>query len=482
MSTVLWTAEAFAAAMDGRPFGGGSPRITGISIDTRTLQPGDAFFAIKGDRFDGHDYATAAVKAGASILVVDEAKLPALGRINAPMIVVNDVLEALEALGVAARARTRAKIVAVTGSVGKTTTKEALRVALGAIGSVHASDKSFNNHWGVPLTLARMPEDCDYAVFEIGMNHPGEISQLVRFVQPHIAMITVIAPAHLGFFDSLEQIARAKAEIFEGVVRDGHVLLNRDDRQWAFLEQNARDGRVAHVWSFGENARSTFRLVGFQPNDEGSQIVMRMAGRELAFTVGAPGRHIAQDMLAVMGTVYLAGGDVEKASEALAGFRAERGRGQRSVLRHPSGREIVLIDESYNANPVSMKAALELLADASVPEGGRRIAVLGDMLELGEHSQKLHQALASLIKSARVDIVLLAGQEMKALADVLPGELTVVHRDTVDALKPLLLDTVRADDVVMIKSSNSIGFSKLVDALKRDYPVAAPAPTTTKDQ
>ncbi len=477
----LWTAEALAAAMDGRPVGSLPSAVTGISIDTRTLRPGDAFFAIKGENFDGHDFATAATKAGASVLVVAEGKLPALGRVGGPMIVVPDVLNALEAAGVAARARTRARVIAVTGSVGKTTTKEALRVALEACGKVHASDKSFNNHWGVPLTLARMPEDADFAVFEIGMNHPGEIRQLVKFVRPHIAMITAIAPAHLGYFTSLEEIAKAKAEIFEGIERGGHALLNRDDRQWKLLDKLARDAAVEHIWTFGENARATFRLAKFVPDDEGSEVVMKMAGKELTFRVGAPGRHIAQNILAVMGAAYLSGADVGRASGALAGFQAERGRGRRSVLRHPSGGEIVVIDESYNANPVSMKAALDLLGAAAVPAGGRRIAVLGDMLELGAHSRKLHQALAGPLASAQPDLVLLAGPEMTSLAEALPQGSAVEHRDDAEALAPLLLDGVRAGDVVMIKSSNSMRFSKLVDALLQTYPAAQPAAVATQD-
>ncbi len=220
----LWTADALIEAMGGRPIGPMPQTVTGISIDTRSLKPGDAFFAIKGEAMDGHDFATAAIKAGAGLLVVAEGKLPALGRLTAPMIVVPDVLAALEKTGVAARARTKAKIIAVTGSAGKTSTKEALRHALSAVGKVHASDKSFNNHWGVPLTLARMPADCDYAIFEIGMNHEGEIRPLVKMVRPHVAIVTLIAAAHLGHFKTLDEIATAKAEIFEGVEPGGSAL------------------------------------------------------------------------------------------------------------------------------------------------------------------------------------------------------------------------------------------------------------------
>ena len=238
---LLWTSDELIAATDGRPFGHMPGGAGGISIDSRTLQPGDAFFAIRGDRFDGHDFATAAIKAGAGLLVVSEGKLPALGRLTAPMIVVPDVLNALERAGAAARARTRAKVIAITGSTGKTSTKEALRHALSAVGSVHAADKSFNNHWGVPLTLARTPRDCDYAIFEIGMNHPGEIRPLAKLVRPQIAIITLIAEAHLGQFRDLDDIARAKAEIFEGIEPGGYAILNRDDPRSKLLGRLARE-------------------------------------------------------------------------------------------------------------------------------------------------------------------------------------------------------------------------------------------------
>lgn len=471
--TLLWRSQLLCAAMNGRPVGTLPEGVTGISIDSRTLKPGEAFFAISGDRFDGHDFATAAVKAGAGLLVVAEGKLPALGRIAAPMIVVPDVLVALEAAGIAARARTRARILAVTGSVGKTTTKEALRLALSACGSVHAADRSFNNHWGVPLTLARLPEDCDYAVIEIGMNNPGEIRTLSQFVRPHIAVVTLIAPAHLGHFSSLEEIARAKAEIFEAVEPGGHALLNRDDSQWLFLDKAAREAGVEHVWSFGEHARATFRLASCALGPAASHITVAMAGREIPAAIGAPGRHIVQNALAVLGAVYLAGADVEKAAAALVGFEAETGRGRQYRLSHPAGGEFVLIDESYNANPVSMRAALAVLGGMPVGEGGRRIAVLGDMLELGAHSQKLHAGLAGVLAQAKVDRSLLGGTEMAALAAQLSADQPCKHRETAEALEPLVLETVQPGDVVMVKASNGAGFARIVAALLAEFPAAA---------
>ncbi|MES0008484.1 UDP-N-acetylmuramoylalanyl-D-glutamyl-2,6-diaminopimelate--D-alanyl-D-alanine ligase [Mesorhizobium sp. M0062] len=470
--SVLWTSEALVDAMGGRPLGPMPEGISGISIDSRSLQPGDAFFAIKGEAMDGHDFATAAIKAGAGVLVVAEGKLPSLGRLTAPMIVVQDVLAALEKLGVAARARSNAKIIAVTGSAGKTTTKEALRHVLSAVGTVHASEQSFNNHWGVPLTLARMPDDCDYAVFEIGMNHPGEIRPLVKMVRPHVAIVTMIAAAHLGFFRNLDEIAKAKAEIFEGIEPGGAALLNRDDARWKLLDKMARAAGVEHVFGFGENARSTYKLTRCELHADHSDIAARIGGQDVVARIGAPGRHMVQNVLAVLGAAHLVEADIAKVAEALADLSAERGRGKRHVLRHPKGL-ITLIDESYNANPASMAAAMALLNATPVTGEGRRIAVLGDMLELGDHSAKLHAALAELIVGTGTHTVFLGGPEMRALADILPDEIKTEYRAGAEELKPLLLSTLKAGDVVMIKSSKGIGFSKLVEALLGKYPAEA---------
>ena len=464
----LWTSDAMVKAMGGRPFGTLPAGITGISIDSRTLTPGEAFFAIKGEALDGHDFATAAVKAGAALLVVAEGKLPALGRLTTPMIVVDDVLGALTKLAAAARARTKARIIAVTGSAGKTTTKEALRHALSAVGKVHASDKSFNNHWGVPLTLARLPQDADYGVFEIGMNHAGEIRPLTKLVKPHVALVTLIAAAHLGHFKSLDDIARAKAEIFEGLVKGGRALINRDDPRWKLLATLATEAGVKHVAGFGENARSEIRLVRCALEADHSNITVKLGGKELVARIGAPGRHMVQNALAVLGAAHLAGTDLGKVAEALGDLQAEAGRGKRHLIgsrRAP----ILLIDESYNANPASMKAAIDLLDAAPVADGGRRVAVLGDMLELGAYSEKLHGALAELVGPTKVDLVFLGGPEMRALAAKLPPERLGGWYPSVDELKPVLLERVRPGDVVMVKSSKGIGFSKLVVALFRNF-------------
>ncbi len=470
--TLLWTTADLVDAMDGRPLGVMPEGVTGLSIDTRTLQKGEAFFAIKGDKFDGHDFATAAMAAGAGLLVVAEAKLPALGRMQVPKIVVDDVLVALERLAVAARARTKAQIIAVTGSVGKTTTKEMLRHALSACGQVHASEKSFNNHWGVPLSLARMPQDTAFGIFEIGMNHPGEITPLVKLVRPHIAIVTLIAAAHLGYFKNLDEIAHAKAEIFSGLVKGGHAILNRDDAKYKLLTKFAVDAGIANIHGFGENNRAQFRLLDYEARPDGARFSAKIGKRKVDVEIGAAGRHMALNAVAVLGAAQLAGADIEKASATFATLVAENGRGRRLVLKHPDGGQFVVIDESYNANPASMRAALGLLG-AIPTDGRRRIAVLGDMLELGSHSAKLHKELAKPIADTGVDKVFLAGPEIKILAESLPDTVDKVYTEDAAALAPLLVKAVRPGDVIMIKSSNGIGFSRLVKALTDTYAAAS---------
>ncbi|PRD45197.1 UDP-N-acetylmuramoylalanyl-D-glutamyl-2, 6-diaminopimelate--D-alanyl-D-alanine ligase [Phyllobacterium phragmitis] len=471
--TWLWTSADMVEAMSGRPVGMLPEGITGISIDTRTLAPGEAFFAIKGDQFDGHNFATAAMAAGAGLIVVAEAKLPALGKLKVPMIVVDDVLEGLVRLGIASRARSQAQIIAVTGSVGKTTTKEALRHVLAEVGMVHASAASFNNHWGVPLTLARMPADADYGVFEIGMNHVDEIRPLVKMVRPHVAIITLIAHAHLGHFNNLDEIATAKAEIFEGIVPGGYALINHDDKRFKLLEQLARKAGVEHIRTFGENARADYRAHEMKLHPTCSCMTARLAGQEVVVKIGAPGRHIAQNALAVLGAAHLAGADIARVAMALATLIPESGRGARHRLRHPDG-VITLIDESYNANPASMRAALELLHAAQPEARGRRIAVLGDMLELGKQAAKLHMDLVRPISGAKVNALFIGGPEMSVLDSALPVEIQTEYRQSVDELQPLVVKAVRPGDVIMVKSSKGIGFSKIVRALMAKYPPAEP--------
>ncbi len=467
----LWTGQDMADAMGARPVHGLPNAVTGISIDSRTLQPGDAFFAIKGENFDGHNFATAAAAAGASVLVISENKLPALGRLNLPMMVVSDVLDALGRLGAAARARSKAKIIAVTGSAGKTTTKEALRHVLEASGKVHASAASFNNHWGVPLTLARMPADTRFGVFEIGMNHPGEITPLVKLVRPHIAIVTLIAAAHLGHFKDLNEIAHAKAEIFGGIASGGAALINRDDGKFNLLQKLAKAAGVDKIYGFGAHDRAKVRLLNAKYLDDCTTVTARVFDEEVAVKIGVPGRHMVQNVLAVLGAAKLSGADMTKACHALSTLEPEKGRGQRHKLQAGNG-TFTLIDESYNANPASMEAALDLLATAPVERRGRRIAVLGDMLELGRHSRDLHERLADPIVSAGVDRLYLAGPEMRALADKVPNDIYCEYEKSADDLVGSLMATPQAGDVFMVKSSNGIGFSRIVKAFLDKYPRA----------
>lgn len=477
--TLLWTTEAMVEAMEGRPFGDLPEGVSGLSIDTRTLQPGEAFFAIKGEKFDGHNFATAAMAAGAGLMVVSEAKLPALGRLKIGMIVVDDVFEALGRLAKAARARVRGQVIGVTGSAGKTTTKEMLRAALSPSGPVHASAKSFNNHWGVPLSLARMPENTAFAVFEIGMNHPGEITPLVKMVQPHVAIITMIGAAHLGHFRNLDEIAHAKAEIFSGVVPGGYVLLNRDDGKFRLLDRLARDAGTEHVLSFGEHAKADYRLADCRLDAEGSEFKARIGAEMVKARISVPGRHLVQNALAVLAAAHLTGADIGQAAKAFARMSAEEGRGRRHVLDMGSGGQLLLIDESYNANPASVRAALSVLAATPANDGGRRIAVLGDMLELGKHSARQHAELAGPVQDAGLDTLFLAGAEMSALKDALPEDFPVRHFATLDDLRVALLEDLKAGDTVMLKSSNGIGFRRIVDALLSSHAEVAPAPSPT---
>lgn len=466
----LWTADELVSAMNGRPVGHLPAGVTGISIDSRSITEGEAFFAIKGDRVDGHEYASIAAANGASLLVVSEAKLPALGRVTVPLIVVDDVLVGLEHLGRAARSRASGKIIAVTGSVGKTTTKEMLRLALSPSGSVHVSVASFNNHWGVPLTLARMPRETDFGVFEIGMNHPGEIRNLVSMVRPDIAIITTVAGAHLGNFANIGEIAQAKAEIMEGIEPDGHVILNRDNDQFDILEKAAFDNRVAYIHTFGASPRAEFRLAEFNGEAEFSNIWVAIGGHTLEVTLGAPGRHIAENAVAVLAAAALAGADVESAAAALAEFKPEKGRGARHKLSLGDGKgAITLIDESYNANPASMRAAISLLQATPASGEGRQIAVLGDMREMGEASEGVHAGLVEPLKQAGIQYAWLGGPDMRALAEALNGSVDVIYRATAEELADYAVSHVSDGDVLVVKSSLGTGFGKITSALMTKF-------------
>ncbi|MBN8919151.1 MAG: UDP-N-acetylmuramoylalanyl-D-glutamyl-2,6-diaminopimelate--D-alanyl-D-alanine ligase [Rhizobiales bacterium] len=443
------------------------PDLSGISIDTRTLAPGEAFFAIQGDARDGHDFVAAALERGAGLAVVSAAKQAAMPA-DAWLLVVPDVLEGLTALAQAARARSGARIVAVTGSVGKTGTKEALRLALSAQGETHASAASYNNHWGVPLSLARMPESAAYAVFEIGMNHAGEITPLTRLVRPQVAVVTTIEPVHLEHFGSLDAIADAKAEIFLGIEPGGVAVLNRDNAQFVRLAAAARAAGVARIVTFGEDAKADARLLDVSLHPDRSTVRANILGQDVTYKLGAPGRHVAFNSLAVLAAASLLGADLALAAVSLARLAPPAGRGARITLTLPAG-DALLIDESYNANPASMRAALALLGQAPLGPRGRRIAVLGDMLELGPQGQDLHAGLAQAVIDNEVDSVFCAGPLMRALWETLPPERRGAHAPDAAGLEPQVVAAIRSGDAVMIKGSLGSRMGPIVKALANRY-------------
>jgi UDP-N-acetylmuramoyl-tripeptide--D-alanyl-D-alanine ligase len=465
--TVLWTLDAMVAAMRAQKSGALPADVPGISIDSRSIGKGEAFFAIKGDNRDGHDFVEAALKAGAGLAVVARAQSPRFA--GAPLLIVDDVLEALRALAGAARARMQAHVVAVTGSVGKTGTKEALQLALSPDGETHVSAASYNNHWGVPLSLARCPQSAKYAVFEIGMNHAGEITPLTKLVRPHVAIVTAVEPVHLEYFGSLEKIADAKAEIFSGVEPDGTAVLNRDNDQYARLEAAAKAAGVARVVAFGEHADAEARLLRVSLQADSSTVEARILGQPVTYKLGAPGRHIVLNSLAVLAAVVLVGADLALAALALVNLKAAAGRGARAHLRVPGG-SALLIDESYNANPASMAAAIALLGQAPVKKQGRRIAVLGDMLELGPPGADLHRGLAGALEAAGIDLVFCSGPLMRSLWEALPSGRRGGYAETAAALEAAVLDIIRAGDAVMVKGSLGSKMGPIVKALERTFP------------
>lgn len=476
MNAALWTVDALVQATGARVSGALTPEIIGVSIDSRSIKAGEVFFAIKGDRVDGHDYVANALARGAALAVVAQDKLAAMPT-DAPLAAVPDVLEALRALGRAARARSSAKIIAITGSAGKTGTKDALRLALSQDGETHASVASFNNHWGVPLSLARLPQSARYAVFEIGMNHAGEIEPLVRLVRPAVAIITTIQPVHLENFPNIEAIADAKAEIFLGLESGGAAVLPRDNDHFDRLTRAARAAGAGRIIGFGEHADAEARLIDTALLPDSSTVRAKILGDDVAYKLGAPGRHLVLNSLAVLAAVKLVGADLALAALALADLVPPSGRGRRISLRVDGGRAL-LIDESYNANPASMRAALEVLGQASVGRTGRRIAVLGDMLELGPDAAELHRGLAEAIAAAKVDLVFCAGPLMRELWEVLPAGQRGGYAETAAELEAEVAAAIHPGDAIMIKGSHGSRMGPVVDALSRKFAARAAADAT----
>ena len=463
--TVLWTESELtqALAAPSEPMKG---KVRGVSIDSRTLEAGDLFIAINGETHDGHDFVARAFEAGAAAAVVQRKRAAALAHLG-PVFATDDTLIAMERLGVAARARARARIVAVTGSVGKTSVKEMLRMMLSECGPTHASAASYNNHWGVPLTLARMPPAADFGVFEIGMNHAGEIERLVQMARPHVALITTIAPVHVEHLGSIEAIADAKAEIFSGLEAGGAAVINRDAPQCERLIK-AAGARNARILTFGASEGNDARLIDVVEVDGASRVHAHVFGREIRFDLGAPGVHMAQNALGALLAAEALGADFGLCVAGLARFSPQKGRGERFSIPTPDGSAII-IDESYNANPASMRAALALLGAARPGPNGRRIAILGDMLELGAEGVALHAALAADLSANKIDLLFGAGPLTRALFNAAPAAMRGAWAERSVDLTPEVTRTLRDGDVAMIKGSNASRMSPVVAALREHF-------------
>ncbi len=461
--SALWTRDEAVAATGGQAEGA-DWAATGVSIDTRTLKPGDIFVALKDVR-DGHEFVAAALEKGAAAALVTHR--PEGVEEGANLLVVDEVLPALERLGRAARARTKAQVIAVTGSAGKTSTKEMLLHVLSKQGRTHAAEASYNNHWGVPLTLARMPRETEFAVIEIGMNHPGEIAPLAGLARPHIAIVTTVAEAHLEAFENIEGIAVEKAAIFQGLEPGGAALFNADVETAPILNAEAKLHAARRI-GFGESADASLRANRITLEADTSVVEGWFDGNPFLFKVGAPGRHFAMNALAVFGAVQLAGADAAVAALDIGAWHAPEGRGLRARVQIDpvEDKTVQLIDDAFNANPASMAAAFEVLA-AVKPEGrGRRVAILGDMLELGSDEAELHADLAEHPAMDAIGLVHSAGPRMRALHEALPPEQQGQWSETAEELARKTYRLVGAGDVVLVKGSKGSRISLVVDAIK----------------
>lgn len=447
--TALWTAKDIATATQGELTG--SFEATGLSIDTRTLRSGDLFVPLKDAR-DGHDFIEAALRAGASGTLSDRDGF-------SPSVIVSDTLLALKALGQAGRTRSRAKRIAVTGSVGKTSVKDALAVMLADFGSTHKSLRSFNNHLGVPITLATLPQDTDFAVFETGMNHAGELTDLSKQVAPHVALITTVAGAHTANFASIEAIADAKAEIRYGLDADGVLILNADN---PYTPRILAQSAGLNILMFGHADTAQIRIVEADYHPNGATVTLSVAGQNLSVNLNVAGAHWAHNAAACIAVAHSLGLDLTKAAASLQNVSASEGRGDITPIQI-DGKSVTLIDESYNANPTSMRAAIS----AAGLKTGRKLAILGDMYELGAEELDAHASLAEPLIKAGFARVLTVGECMRALRGALPQEMRGLQSDDLDLIKVALTDEVQEGDVLLMKGSNATGLGRLAKALKQ---------------
>lgn len=460
MTSPLYTIGELLVATGGRTDLDPSTPINSISIDSRELGPEALFVAIKGDRFDGHDFVDKVLENGAAAALVHKGE-------GARRIHVEDALGGLRDIGKAARERSRAVIVGVTGSVGKTTTKEAIRTVFEAAAETHASIKSFNNHWGVPLMLSRLPESAQFGVFEMGMSGPDEIRPLAQLVRPHIAVITTIAAAHLEAFGSLDGIARAKAEIFAGLEPGGTAILNADHPQLAVLLDEANAAGVGNVVTYGEARGADWQILDVETTADKSFATIEHEGERHALALNVPGRHMIANATAALAVAHRAGVEPAVVLRALAGFGAQPGRGQRLVLG-PSSKPLLLTDESYNANTASMTAALDVFAGQSAPDG-RKVVILGDMLELGVRSPELHASLKPAVLASGAERIYLVGPAMAALAEALGPARVAAHTQTAPELAEIVRNDLAYGDAVMVKGSNGVGLAGIVETIRKQF-------------
>lgn len=470
MSDELWSWADLVTATGGTPDGTAPACITGVSIDTRSLETGDLFVALRDQR-DGHEFVAAGFKAGAAAALVATDYVRKAG--DGALLRVAEPLAALEALGRAARKRSNARIVAVTGSVGKTGTKEMLRLALSELGETHASEKSYNNHWGVPLTLARMPASAQYAVFEIGMNHAGEITPLVDMVRPHVAAITTIEAVHVANFpNGIEGVAEAKAEILTGLVPGGTAVLPHDNAFYPMLREAATKVG-ARILSFGFEPGADVRCIQMDLGPRGSSVIAGLDTQRFPYKIGAPGEHYVRNSLTVLAVALALRADPAKTLAPLLRVTAPQGRGARTLLKpvaaDAQALPLLLIDESYNANPASVRAALAALAMVPRDDHPRRIAVLGDMLEIGETSPEVHRGLKEAVDASGADLVFACGPMMRLLFEDLSPARQGGWTETSQELVAPLLEHLRGGDVVMIKGSLGTRMAPIVDAVRQRF-------------
>ena len=460
--TALWTSDDVAAATDGRA--PGDWNADGICFDSRSVSIGDLFVAVKGPKFDGHNFVAEALERGASAAIVSRIPVDGEQTVNENrLVIVKDTMVALQSLARAARYRMSGRIAAVTGSVGKTTTKEALTLAMSRQGLAHATLGNLNNHWGVPLSLARMPAATEYAILELGMNHAGEINPLSRMVRPHVAVITTVEAVHLKFFASVSEIANEKAEIFLGLEPGGVAIIPADNPHFNRIALAAKNAGSASIVSFGTDQGAAYRLVAWDVSNAGTRIAADVNGKRLFYDIGMTGKHMALNSLAVLAAVDALGGDVEQAAGDLNDMMPPTGRGARSMISLHHG-TFSLIDESYNASPASIAALAEALN--ATRKKGRVILALGDMLELGDHSDELHADLATPITCDGIDCVFTAGPGMRNLHDALPIEKATGHAENSEELVALIARFIEPGDIIAVKGSFGSRMSVVVNTLK----------------